>query len=244
MVITLFFKAPDGARLTRATLREKLLNMDILGTLTIMFTVICYLLALQKAGIAHAWNSSVVIGLLVGSTLLFVLFAGIQIRLGELAMLVNRLLRDRTVYGDVLIIFSLASSSWIFVYYIPIYFQTIDGVSAGQSGIRTVPMVLSITLATIISGGTISAIGHHVLFLILSGALSTVGAVLLYTLDMEKESRKWIGYQILAGLGYGFGIRVPTIAAQAPMKPEDISSATAMILFAQTLGGSLAISAA
>ncbi|KAE9380903.1 MFS general substrate transporter [Stipitochalara longipes BDJ] len=244
IVIALFFKAPNAARPTKATLHEKLLNMDILGTLTVMCAVICYLLALQKSGIKHPWKSAMVIRLLVRSILLFIIFVGVQIYLGERAMLVNRLVENRTVYGGMLFIFFLASSSWIFVYYIPIYFQTIDGVSAGQSGVRTIPMVLGITLATIISGGAISALGYLIPFLVLSGALSTAGAALLYTMNIGTGNGKWIGYQALAGLGYGFGIQIPTIGAQALMKPEDISSARAMILFAQTLGGSLAISAA
>lgn len=228
----------------KATFREKLLNMDILGIVTIMSSVICYLLALQKAGITYPWKSAMVIGLLIGSILLFIIFIILQVRLGERAMLVNRLVKDRTVYGGMAFIFFLASSSWLFVYYLPVYFQTIDGVSAGQSGIRTMPIVIGMTIGTIISGGVIGAVGHHILFLILSGALSLISAVLLYTLDIGTRSPKWIGYQSLAGLGYGFGIQVPTIAVQALMRPEDISSATAMVLFAQTLGGSLAISAA
>lgn len=130
------------------------------------------------------------------------------------------------------------------MYYVPIYFQTIDNISAGNSGIRTIPIVVGITIGTIIAGGAISAVGQHVLFIILGGALGLAGSALLYTLDIGTGSSEWIGYQALAGLGYGFGIQVPTIAAQALMSPEDISSATAMILFAQTLGGSLAISAA
>ncbi|KAF5878445.1 putative mfs gliotoxin efflux transporter protein [Botrytis fragariae] len=244
VVITLFFKPPQAAKPTKATFREKLINMDILGIFTIMCSVICYLLALEKAGISSPWNSARTIGLLVGSIVLFLVFIGIQIWLKESAMLVNRLLKDRTIYGGMAFIFFLASSSWIFVYYIPIYFQTIDNVSAGNSGIRTIPLVVGITIGTIISGGVISAIGQHILFMILCGALSLAGAALLYTLDIGTGSSKWIGYQALAGLGYGFGIQVPTIAAQALMGPEDISSATAMILFAQTLGGSLSISAA
>jgi MFS transporter, DHA2 family, glioxin efflux transporter len=243
-VIGLFFEAPEAARPTKATFREKLLNMDILGIVTIMCAVICYLLALQKAGVTYAWNSSMVIGLLVGSGLFFILFVIIQLWLGERAMLVNRLLKDRTVYGGMIYIFFLAASSWLFVYYVPIYFQTVDGVSAGQSGVRTIPIVIGITIATILAGSIISAAGQHVPLMILGGAMSLAGAALLYTLDIGTGKSKWIGYQSLAGLGYGFGIQVPTIAAQALMAPEDISSATAMILFSQTLGGSLAISAA
>ncbi|KAF7958698.1 hypothetical protein EAE96_002232 [Botrytis aclada] len=224
VVIALFFKPPQAAKPTKATFRKKLFNMDILGIFTIMCSVICYLLALEKAGISSPWNSARTIGLLVGSIVLFLVFIGIQIWLKESAMWVNRLMKDRTIYGGMAFIFFLASSSWIFVHYIPIYFQTIDNVSAGNSGIRTIPLVVGITIGTIISGGVISAIGQHVLFMILCGALSLAGAALLYTLNI--------------------GTGIPTIAAQALTSPEDISSATAMILFAQTLGGSLSISAA
>jgi hypothetical protein len=218
--------------------------LDVLGILTIMCAVICYLLALQVAGLTYGWHSAMVIGLLVGSGLLFVAFILLQIWLGERAMLVNRLVRDRTIYGGMAFIFFLAASSWIFVFYVPIYFQTIDGVSAGQSGVRTIPIVLGMTVGTILAGGIISAIGQHVPIMIISGVMNTAGAALLYTLDIGTGHSKWIGYQVLAGLGFGLGIQVPTIAAQALMPDEDISSATAMILFAQTLGGSLAISAA
>src|ERR1700744_3011827 len=115
-VIAFFFGAPDAANPTKGTFREKLLNMDILGIATIMCAVVCYLLALQKAGVTYAWNSSMVVGLLVGSAIFFIIFVAIQLWLGERAMLVTRLLKDRTVYGGMIYIFFLAGSSWLFVY--------------------------------------------------------------------------------------------------------------------------------
>jgi MFS transporter, DHA2 family, glioxin efflux transporter len=204
--------------------------MDVLGIITIMAAVVCYILALRKAGISYAWNSSMVVGLLVGFVLLIALFAAIQCRLGERAMVVPRLLRDRGISAGMAFIFFLAGSSWLFVYYVPIYFQVVDGVSAADSGIRTIPLVIGMTLATIISGGVVTAVGYHVPFLFLSSLLSLAGAALLYTLDIATPSSAWIGYQALAGLGFGFGIQVPIIAAQATMAPADISTATAMTL--------------
>ncbi|KAL1610857.1 hypothetical protein SLS60_002528 [Paraconiothyrium brasiliense] len=223
---------------------EKLANLDIFGIVLILCAVLCYLLALQRAGITYNWRSPIVIGLLCASVIFFLIFAALQSWLGERAMLVSRLLKDRTIWAGMIFIFFLAASSWIFVFYMPIYFQTIDGVSAGNSGVRTIPTVLSMTIGTVIAGGVISAVGQHIPLMILSGVLNTVGSGLLYTLDIGTGHAKWIGYQTLAGIGFGLGIQIPTIAAQALMPPEDISSATGMILFAQTLGGSLAISAA
>jgi len=110
--------------------------------------------------------------------------------------------------------------------------------------VRTLPLVLGLTVATIIAGGSITAIGHYMPFMILSGVMSVCGAAALYTMNVDTGSSAWIGFQALAGLGYGFGVQLPIIAAQAMMAPEDISTATAMILFSQTMGGSLTISAA
>ncbi len=244
-IIALFFQTPAAAAApTKATLREKLANIDILGVVTIMCSVLCYLLALERAGLTYKWSSSMVIGLLCGSISFFILFVIIQVRLGERAMVVGRLLKDRTIWAGMIFIFFIAACSWTYVYYLPIYFQTIDRVSAGNSGVRTIPTVLGMTVGTILAGGTISAVGQHVPIMILSGILSTVGSALLYTLDIGTGHAKWMGYQTIAGIGFGLGVQVPTIAAQALMRPEDISSATGMILFAQTLGGSLTISAA
>ncbi|EED22155.1 efflux pump antibiotic resistance protein, putative [Talaromyces stipitatus ATCC 10500] len=65
-VILLTFKTPATAKRVDATLKEKLLHMDFPGTVLIMGASIALLLALQYGGVTHAWNSSVVIGLLVG----------------------------------------------------------------------------------------------------------------------------------------------------------------------------------
>jgi hypothetical protein len=244
LIIALSFQAPESAKPLQISLKEKVRHFDILGIVMIIAAVVCYLLALQKAGTTYSWRSAMVIGLLVGSIVIFIMFCGAQYYLGEHAMVVGRIAKDRTIWAGMAYIFCLASSSWLFMYYIPIYFQVIDGVSAAQSGIRTIPIVLGMTVSTIIAGGAITAMGFHVPFLIISGVLSTAGAALLYTLDIGTGSAKWLGYQSLVGLGYGFGVQTPVIAAQAVMKAEDVASATAMLLFAQTLGGSLTISAA
>ncbi|EPE30953.1 MFS general substrate transporter [Glarea lozoyensis ATCC 20868] len=243
-IIALFFVTPAASKTVDVPLKEKLLNFDVLGIFVIMASVVCYLLALQKAGITHAWKSAMIIGLLIGFILLFIVFCVIQFVLGERAMVPPRLLKDRTMWGVMAFIFFLASSSWLFVYYVPIYFQVIDGTTAAQSGIRTIPLVLGLTVGTIIAAKSLESFGLYVLYLGLSGVLSVIGAALLYTLDIGTGSPAWIGYQALAGIGYGLGVQTPLIAAQAVMSDEDIASATAMILFAQTLGGSLMISAA
>lgn len=140
-------------------------------------------------------------------------------------------------------IFFLAGGFFLLLYNLPIYFQVVSGVSASQSGVRNLPLILGCTITTIISGGMISAYGIAVPWMIGGSMLATIGAGLLYTLNIHSSSSAWIGYQALSGLGIGLALQVPIIIGQAISLPEDLSSVTAMILFAQTIGGAFFVSA-
>jgi hypothetical protein len=53
--------------------------------------------------------------------------------------------------ADGFFVFNLTGSMMLMVYYIPIYFQAVKGVSAEESGIRTIPLVLSLVAGSIVS---------------------------------------------------------------------------------------------
>ena len=72
--------------------------MDFLGTVFVMGASLTLLLALQYAGVTHAWNSSVVIGLLVGFVAMMITLIMIEIWQGERAMLTPRLISKKTVW--------------------------------------------------------------------------------------------------------------------------------------------------
>jgi len=71
--------------------------MDLPGAGLIMAAVICYVLALQDGGVTRPWNSSVVIGLLVGFVLITVTFGIVEYLQKDRALLLPRLLKDRTM---------------------------------------------------------------------------------------------------------------------------------------------------
>ncbi|TVY86564.1 putative efflux pump, partial [Lachnellula willkommii] len=242
-IILFFFKPPANAVPAQATLKEKILQMDLPGTFTVMAAIVCYILALQLGGQSKAWNSSDVVGTLVAFSLLMIAFCAIEWYQGERAMLLGRLLKDRTISVGMFFIFFVAGGYFLLVYFLPIYFQVVSGVTASQSGIRNLPLILGTVIATITSGGLITVTGSFVPWLIGGSIFSTIGSGLLYTLNTHSSSAHWIGYQAIVGLGIGAAIQVPIIAAQAIATPADLSSATAMVLFMQTVGGAFFVSA-
>ena len=239
VIILLTFKVPPSAKPTPATWKEKLLHMDPIGTFTIMAAVVCICLALQWGGVTKAWNSAAVIGTLVGFVLITIVFAANEYLAGEYALLPLRHLKNRRLLIACIYTFFFCGGFFVLLYYLPIYFQSVDNVSASQSGVRNLPLVLGTSIFAVFSGGLITVTGQYVPFLILGAVLNAVGAGLLYTLDIGSGANKWIGYQLISGIGIGLATNTPIAVAQASVEMSDISVASSMALFCQTLGGAI-----
>lgn len=243
-IIVFFFKTPPAARPAKATWKEKLLQMDLAGTFIIMAAVVCYLLALQWGGATKRWSNPDVIGTLVAFGLLMIIFVVNEWWMGERALVPSRLVKDRNIATSSLYIVFLAGPMFILIYYLPIYFQSIKNVSAAQSGIRNIPLILSVSAFTIASGVLITLFGQFAYLMILGSIISAIGSGLLYMLDIDTPTGKWIGYQIVAGVGIGFGVQIPIIVNQALVSAEDLASVSAFTLFIQTITGAFWVSAA
>lgn len=106
------------------------------------------------------------------------------------------------------------------------------------------PMIIAVVVISILAGGLVTACGYYTPFMIFSSIIMTIGAGLLSTLEVDSNHSKWIGYQAMFGIGLGLGMQQPMIVAQTALKAEDVPSGTAIVMFAQTLGGSIFISVA
>ncbi|PMD41759.1 MFS general substrate transporter [Hyaloscypha variabilis F] len=244
VILFFFFHTPKSAKPAEGTLKEKILQMDLPGTALAMGCIIAYILALQYGGQTKPWKSSTVIGLIIGFVLLAVTFGTWEYFQGERAAIPRRLISDRNVWVPSFYGLFFAGSYFIVIYYLPIYFQSVDNVSPIQSGVRNLPLIIAVTFAVILSGGLVSKTGLATPFMVVGATLATIGAGLLYTLDIGTPTGKWIGYQILAGFGWGFSYQTPIMYGQGTADPSDLASVTSIILFFQTIGGAFAISAA
>lgn len=75
-------------------------------------------------------------------------------------------------------------------------------------------------------------------------AIFAIGAGMLYTLQVDSSAAKWIGYQVLAGIGAGAGVQIPFVAVQVVTSQKDMPTANACVMFFNSLGGALSISIA
>lgn len=120
---------------------------------------------------------------------------------GERAAFPPRLMSNRLILVNSTYAFLFAGSYFIMVYYLTHYFQSVQNVSPTMSGIRNLPLILSMSIAIIVSGGSITKTVHTAPLMVVGGVLATIGSGLLYSLDIDTSTGKWVGYQIVGGIG-------------------------------------------
>ncbi|OJJ70817.1 hypothetical protein ASPBRDRAFT_196378 [Aspergillus brasiliensis CBS 101740] len=261
LVILVFLEIPDQPS-ARVPLSEKIKQLDIPGVILLVPGTVCLLLALQWGGQTYPWNNSRVIALLILAAILLIGFSAVQILLSRTATLPPRIIKQRSVAAACWTTLTINCGNYIIsksptthlsqlntkpnqttVYFLPIYFQSIKGASASSSGIRTLPLMISMVSGSISSGILNTRIGYYTPLAIVGTCLMCVGNGLLTTLEVDTSMGKWIGYQIVYGLGLGLAFQVPNLATQASLPKRDVPTGLALMLFATLLGAAVFVSA-
>ena len=225
-IVLIWFHSPNAARPAVAPWKEKLLQMDLLGTTLLVGGITAFILACQYGGQQNPWRSGVLIGLIVCTVMLFLIFGVWEWWMGERGIYPPRLMKMRTVLVPCLFTFVNAGSYFINLYYLPIYFQSIDNASPISSGVRNLALIIAVTICTLASGYFISKTGWAAPVMIGSCIVATIGAGLLYALDIGSSVGEWIGYQIVAGIGWGLSLQVFLVVAQGYSSAADIPAIT------------------
>ncbi|GAB1197136.1 hypothetical protein APSETT444_006426 [Aspergillus pseudonomiae] len=220
--ILFLFKAPKSVK-DKSGFKNQMGQLDFPGTVLFMPSIICVLLALQWGGTMYAWNSARIIALFVVFGVLLIAFCGVQLWQQDKATVPPRLVKNQNL---------------------PIWFQAIKGVSATRSGIMNLPLLLPMIVASIAAGACVTMVGYYTPFMIATPILISIGGGLLSTLNVDSGDAAWIGYQVLYGIGVGLGLQQPMIVVQAALPIADVPTATAFVMFSQTLGGALFVSIA
>ncbi|KAJ5462654.1 hypothetical protein N7475_007598 [Penicillium sp. IBT 31633x] len=241
LFVLFFFHAPDSVK-KRPELRKLLGELDPFGSLFFLPAIVCLLLALQWGGTEYPWNNGRIIALFVVSGVLLLAFIAIQIHQNERATLPPRIVRNRNIWSSAWFAITLNGAYFVFIYYLPIWFQAIKSASATKSGVMNLPSIIAVVVVSILSGVIVTLSGYYNPVMILASTSLAIGAGLLTTLEETSGPGEWIGYQILMGMGVGLGMQQPFIVVQNVLPDGDIPTGTAVITFAQTLGGAVFIS--
>ena len=224
--------------------------------------LVCILLALQWGGSTYAWGDWRIIMLFMLSGVLTIVFIVIQLLQDMDAIIPPHVAKQRNVAAGSFFSFCLGAAFFITVYYTPIWFQAVNGVSATKSGVMNLSLFISAMVVSVLAGGIVFAVGYYTPFVIASSIFMSVGVGVLTTTRINTDDKAWIGYQvcfcfysrfphtvlivfiqILFGAGAGMGMQASLLAVVLSV-PGDAPVCTNIIISAQTLGGALFVSVA
>ncbi|KAI1351331.1 major facilitator superfamily domain-containing protein [Xylaria sp. FL0043] len=183
---------------------QNIRQMDITGAVLFIGPLTSLLLALQRGGIIYSWSGTKGFGNLIGFVLILIVFLVSQKRDRTNCTIPLHIFRSRTV--------SIVTQT----YYWPLYFQTVNGTNARDSGIFTLPLAISNTLATRAAGWLTFKIRYYTLFIWISAPLlATEGAVrvVLGKSDVPTGCVMVIFFQGLGGVLATNGVESTAVAS-------------------------------
>ncbi|WP_460450952.1 MDR family MFS transporter [Alsobacter sp. SYSU BS001988] len=217
-------------------------SLDVLGAALMITATTLLLLALNWGGLRYSWTSWQVIALLTASAAGWVAFG---LRLGSaseplipLTLFANGVVRNGTLAAC----FGMGAFIGMTIY-TPVYLETVKGLSASDSGLALIPLMIGTVMGATISGRAMAHVTHYKR-LPIGGLMVAIGAVL--ALARWGADLPFVGLEILFGvisLGLGTLLPVTTVCIQNAAPVHQLGTATASMNFFRSLGGALLVAA-
>jgi len=217
-------------------------RIDYLGATLITGGVCVLLIWVSLAGQQFAWGSTASLAMVSLGVLLLALAAVVELRVAE-PIIPLRLFRHRTI--------SLATTAGLFIgiamygatIFLAQYFQIARGASPTGSGLRTMPMILGLAVASLVVGRLVSSTGRWKRYLVCGSITATAGFALLSTLDAHTGFLLVAVYMALVGIGLGATMQNLVLSVQNTVQARQLGAATATVSFFRSLGGAIGVAA-
>ncbi|KAI0366692.1 MFS general substrate transporter [Pilatotrama ljubarskyi] len=220
---------------------KKLAAVDYLGTALTLVTCTLVILPLIWGGVTFPWTSPIVLAPLCAGAVALALFCVWEWKGARLPIVPMYIFKRVTVTG---VYITMLINGFVFyssLFYLPQYFQVGLGYSAIRSGIFLLPVLVSQTLASFISGQIITWTGRYRATIYVGFAIWTVACGCLSTVTPSTPKGVLVFFMLLAGTGAGGTLQTTTVAAQASVSRRDMSVVTAVRNFIRLLGGTLSL---
>ncbi|MFF6860762.1 MDR family MFS transporter [Streptomyces ardesiacus] len=211
--------------------------IDYLGIALVAIGASALILATSWGGNEYAWGSAVIVGLFAGGLAALGLFCWAETRAAE-PMLPMRLFSNPVFTVCSVLSFIVGFAMLGALTYLPTYLQYVDGDSATVSGVRTLPMVAGLLIASVFSGNVVSKTGRYRLFPIAGTLVMGAGLYLMSLMGPATGAGLESLYMFVLGTGIGLSMQVLTIAVQNTVEYSDLGTATSGVTFFRTLGSS------
>lgn len=218
-------------------------RIDYLGMILLILTVVPLLIGLSWGTTEYGWASVQLMGFLIFSLVMGILFVLIEQRVPDPIMPLS-IYQNRTISLALFVIFLTGFGMFGGIIFVPLFFQGVLGSSATNSGAFLTPMMLGMVAGAAISGQTLSRLGGHYRIQGLVGtATMAAGLVLASRMTVDTSHSQAVVNIVVMGLGLGVTFPGFTIAVQNAVPHSIVGIATSTTQFYRSIGGTLGLAA-
>ncbi|MER9297170.1 MFS transporter [Mesorhizobium sp. M0621] len=215
-------------------------RIDGLGALLLIIATALLLLALNWGGSAYPWISLEVIGVLCGSAIFWGAFALRLMRAAE-PLISLEVLGNPIVLAGTLSMFLLQAASVGMAVYLPVYLQSVLGLSAAESGTAMLGLLLGTVGGATFSGRMIPRFTHYKRIAMVGVVFSMLCLCLLAFVAGHASLLEVEVLTICIGLGTGTTFPVTTVSVQNAVDRMHLGVATGVLTFLRSLGSALGV---
>ena len=215
-------------------------RIDGLGALLLVAATALLLLALNWGGSEYPWLSREILGLLACSAVIWSFFALRLLRAAE-PLVSLEVLGNPIVLAGTLSMFLLQAANIGLAVYLPVYLQSILGLSASASGTAMLGLMLGTVAGATLSGRTIQRFVHYKRIAMIG---VTFAILCLGVLSLVAGHASLLIVEILTtcvGLGSGTTFPVATVSVQNAVDQAHLGVATGVLTFLRSLGSALGV---
>ncbi|KAG0013050.1 hypothetical protein BGZ80_011317, partial [Entomortierella chlamydospora] len=146
---------------------ESLKTLDFTGIFFLVVSIVVFLLGLNwGADTKYPWNSSVILSLLIVGAVVGALFLGNEWKFAKKPIIPLRLFNTLSL-SMVYLGITLQGFTFLgLMFFLPLYFQAVNGASALQSGVDLIPLVIVQAVVAMIAGFLMSRWGTYKEFIV------------------------------------------------------------------------------
>jgi MFS family permease len=210
------------------------------GAGLLVAATVTVLLALSWGGVSYPWISAPILGLVALSGVAWAALA-LHLRRAREPFIPAGILKNPVVRAGTLAAgFGMGTYIGLTIY-MPVYFETMVGLSASASGLALIPLMVGTVIGATLAGRAMARVRHYKRIPLAGLSLAVVGTAVLVA--VPRGLPFWGIEALLAGISMGLGTLLPvsTVAIQNAVERHELGTATGVANFFRQIGGAFIV---
>lgn len=218
-------------------------KIDAIGATLLTGGVAAMILTISWVSEEYGWDSYATIAMVVATIVMLVGFLAWEPHAVN-PMLPLHLFKNHTIQRVVPMVTLVSATMALVGSFMPLFLQSVTGVSPTNSGLLLVPMMVGLTISSFYVGRWTTQYGRYRIFPIVGTLFLVVGFLIL---TLIEDSGRGIMFAMIGmtfiGVCTGASMPVSTTAIQNSVDVQDMGVATSLSVLCRSLGSTISLAA-